>query len=312
MTELKKVLEGLDNNEISALNILSKVKEIRLEDLAEKAGLKTDTVRHVTARLNEKKLIDVTEDKRIGYEAGDEGKQVWKNGFIEKRLIKALNSLKGKASMKDAGSKSGLDMQETRIAMGWAKRNGWITINGEELTLLPEGKAAITKETNEERLLTEIVQQTTLHRHLESEHPELLPTLKILKKRGDLIIQKEHTIRTITLTELGKKAVKTGLTVEETTNVLTPKMIKTGEWKNAKLRKYDVEAPVPNTYPGRLHPVTQVTEYIRRVWLELGFTEMKGPMIDTEFWVFDALFTPQDHPAREMQDTLFIDGKGPV
>ena len=38
----------------------------------------------------------------------------------------------------------------------------------------------------------------------------------------------------------------------------------------------------------------------------LGFKEMTGSMTGSSFWVFDALFTPQDHPAREMQDTFFI------
>ena len=39
----------------------------------------------------------------------------------------------------------------------------------------------------------------------------------------------------------------------------------------------------------------------------MGFKEMKGPIIDSEFWVFDALFTAQDHPVRELQDTFYID-----
>ena len=56
--------------------------------------------------------------------------------------------------------------------------------------------------------------------------------------------------------------------------------------------------------------MSQATEYVRKIWLEMGFKEMTGPMIQTSFWNFDSLFVPQDHPAREMQDTFFLDLEG--
>jgi phenylalanyl-tRNA synthetase alpha chain len=57
---------------------------------------------------------------------------------------------------------------------------------------------------------------------------------------------------------------------------------------------------------GKRHFVNQSIEYAKRIWTDLGFKEMTGNMTDSSFWVFDALFTPQDHPAREMHDTFFI------
>jgi phenylalanyl-tRNA synthetase alpha chain len=45
---------------------------------------------------------------------------------------------------------------------------------------------------------------------------------------------------------------------------------------------------------------------IRQIWLDMGFTEVSGPIIEPAFWVFDALFSPQDHPTRDMQDTFFL------
>ena len=52
--------------------------------------------------------------------------------------------------------------------------------------------------------------------------------------------------------------------------------------------------------------MTQMIEYIRQIWLEMGFKEMTGPILEVSFWNFDALFQPQDHPARDMQDTFYI------
>ncbi|MCK4532068.1 MAG: phenylalanine--tRNA ligase subunit alpha, partial [Candidatus Aenigmarchaeota archaeon] len=87
---------------------------------------------------------------------------------------------------------------------------------------------------------------------------------------------------------------------------LTPKMLKERKWVGKKFRRYDVEINVPRVYGGRRHFVNQVVEYAKRVWLELGFKEMTGPLLETSFWNFDALFTAQDHPVRDLQDTFYI------
>jgi phenylalanyl-tRNA synthetase alpha chain len=57
---------------------------------------------------------------------------------------------------------------------------------------------------------------------------------------------------------------------------------------------------------GRLHPLTQVTEDIVRIFRKLGFVVADGPEVEDEYHCFDALNTPADHPARDMQDTFFI------
>jgi phenylalanyl-tRNA synthetase alpha chain len=61
---------------------------------------------------------------------------------------------------------------------------------------------------------------------------------------------------------------------------------------------------------GRLHPLTQVTDDIVRAFRRLGFAVADGPEIEDEYHCFDALNTPKDHPARDSQDTFFIDTEG--
>ena len=87
---------------------------------------------------------------------------------------------------------------------------------------------------------------------------------------------------------------------------LTPNLIKSGQYKGKKFRRYDITSPVPKIYGGKKHFVNQATDYAKKIWLEMGFKEMTGNLIQSGFWNFDALFTPQDHPVREMQDTFFI------
>lgn len=59
---------------------------------------------------------------------------------------------------------------------------------------------------------------------------------------------------------------------------------------------------------GHLHPMTQVIREINAIFKELGFTVAIGPELETEFYNFDALNVPADHPARDMQDTFWIKG----
>ena len=58
---------------------------------------------------------------------------------------------------------------------------------------------------------------------------------------------------------------------------------------------------------GRLHPLTEVTDDIVRAFRKLGFAVADGPEIEDEYHCFDALNTPADHPARDSQDTFFLD-----
>jgi phenylalanyl-tRNA synthetase alpha chain len=55
-----------------------------------------------------------------------------------------------------------------------------------------------------------------------------------------------------------------------------------------------------------MHPLQQIIKRAREIFLEMGFTEIRGPLVETAFWNFDALFQPQDHPAREMMDTFYL------
>ena len=72
----------------------------------------------------------------------------------------------------------------------------------------------------------------------------------------------------------------------------------------------DLTAPAPGPRPGSLHPVTQVQRELEQVFISMGFAVLDGPEVETEFYNFDALNIPADHPARDMQDTFWLkDGR---
>jgi phenylalanyl-tRNA synthetase alpha chain len=70
----------------------------------------------------------------------------------------------------------------------------------------------------------------------------------------------------------------------------------------------DLTVPAPGPRPGGLHPITQIQWEIEDLFRSLGFTVLDGPEVETEHYNFDALNIPADHPARDMQDTFWLEG----
>ena len=70
----------------------------------------------------------------------------------------------------------------------------------------------------------------------------------------------------------------------------------------------DLTLPAPGPRRGHLHPITRIQRELEDLFVSLGFTVQDGPEVETEHYNFDALNIPQDHPARDMQDTFWLDG----
>jgi phenylalanyl-tRNA synthetase alpha chain len=71
--------------------------------------------------------------------------------------------------------------------------------------------------------------------------------------------------------------------------------------------RIDVTLPGRGTSPGRLHPITQTTREICRIFAGFGFSVAEGPEVERDYYNFEALNMPPDHPARDMQDTFYIE-----
>jgi phenylalanyl-tRNA synthetase alpha chain len=128
----------------------------------------------------------------------------------------------------------------------------------------------------------------------------------------------EQTVRDYKLTQSGSDGLK-GVIAENMTgeevSQLTPDMLQSGEWKGVGFRRYDLSIKPPRIQVGRHHAYRKYLDSVRKKLLSLGFEEMKGPLVETEFWNMDALFMPQFHAARNIHDAYFIsepsESKGP-
>jgi phenylalanyl-tRNA synthetase alpha chain len=94
--------------------------------------------------------------------------------------------------------------------------------------------------------------------------------------------------------------------VAEEASALTPEMLKQGAWKNKKFRAYNIALNPPRQSIGRKHPYKEFLDFVKYKFIGMGFEEMRGPLVENEFWDMDALFMPQFHPARNIHDVYFI------
>ena len=255
-------------------------------------------VSNAASWLQSKKLVTMDSHIKTVYSLGKEGKKFIEKGLPEKRALKLLSDKKGTINLKDLSEV--LDSDEISIAIGWLKTNEWASIKKEKDTIIKitdKGEKALSEVTEVEKLLR------LLHEHPEQEIEK--NSIKFLASRKNVIKEKELITSMIILTEYGKRVVETGFEIQEEISQLTSTVIKNSEWKYKTIRPYDIHAFAPAIYGGKPHPLVKLISEIRQIFVEMGFQEIQGDYVESCFWNMDVLFIPQDHPAREMQDTFY-------
>jgi phenylalanyl-tRNA synthetase alpha chain len=291
----------LREHEQKTLLTLQKLKgKAPVNKIVKASGLAHAAVMRASLSLTMKKLTRVHEQKQTVITLNEEGRYHAKKGLPERRLIRGLLKLKGKASVDETVKEASLEKKFLTIALGWLNRKGWATIEKKKQVLKAPKEPPIGVD---EKFLSLLDQKGLLI--IEKLNKQLRDAVSVLKRRK-LVKIDEKTLRELELTEAGWKLVKQGIEIVKEVSQLTPELIRTRNWRKVKLRRFDVTAPGPAVYPAKIHPVQQIIQRIREIFLEMGFTEIRGPIVETAFWNFDALFQPQDHPAREMQDTFYL------
>jgi hypothetical protein len=88
---------------------------------------------------------------------------------------------------------------------------------------------------------------------------------------------------------------------------MTVDLLRSGDWATKSFKDYNFQAKGRLPDWGSLHPLLKVRTQLRNILLEMGFEEMPtNKWVESSFWNFDALFQPQQHPARDSHDTFFL------
>ena len=295
--EIKEIIESLSPNEIK---ILPYIEEREVSEICEKSGLDNVSVLRALEYLKKKEIVKLFSKKKKIVELEINGALYKKKGLPERRL---LNSLREKRilNFKEARKLSSLSDEELKASIGVLKRKNMIELKKEKIALMANSE--ISKKTSEESFLELLpIEYGSLSK-------EQIDILRLLMKRKEMVRIREEKIINIEITELGKKLISSEIRIDLIEKI-TPEVLRKSLWKGRKFRKYDLTARVPEIYGGKRHFVLQASDHARKIWIEMGFKEMTGDLVVSSFWNFDALFQPQDHPVREMQDTFFINKKG--
>lgn len=252
--------------------IINSLKENSIqtpETLENSTQLSPDQIRRGIEWLKLKDLAIVDESKSSVISLGKNGLDSFEKGLPERRLLNLVKN--GPKKLSEIQKELGFVFGP---AIGLCRKNNWIETSSDQIILktlpseLPGEKSLQLIGNN--KLPKEQIDKTDLSE---------------LSKRPDFIIEDIIKNKKISLTDSAKS-----LDVSNISGAI------------------DVEAEVPEIFVARTHPLKDTIDEIREIFVTLGFSEIIGNMTQSSFWNFDALFTPQDHPARELQDTFFLDG----
>jgi phenylalanyl-tRNA synthetase alpha chain len=263
------------------------------EELCEISKLSIDQVRRGIEWLKFKNLASVVETEKNFVTLGKRGTEAHEKGFPERQLINHLRTLQGFSC--EINDIKNLLQNEFGPAIANAKKNNWVEIHENRIML--KGYHDVTPE---EKII-KTVSKSPLGVSVEELDKDAVESLK---KRPEFIIFSTKKSATVNLTEKGIEIAK-GL--PDKTDLESVPEISYGTKPEAKVvRAIDVEAAAPIVFAAKSHPLRDVIDEVREIFVSLGFSEIIGNNVQSSFWNFDALFTPQDHPAREMQDTFYL------
>jgi phenylalanyl-tRNA synthetase alpha chain len=250
-------------------------------------------------------LVELAADESRSFRLTAEGEFVLKEGLPERRAVRLVARTPDGVPVAQIGRRA-VNEREVPIAVAWLKRKRWARI---EKT--PSGPVLFPDQAAPERGPDEDTLARAATGSLTDRDAKAAAELV---ERGLLETSVERAWK-LRLTPAGvaaKRAIPHDFAKVEEVNQLTPELVAAWaamtpqEKARQRLRPFDFGVDVAVPAGGKAHPLTHIIEEIRDIFVALGFQEIAGDYVEPAFWNMDALFIPQDHPAREMQDTFYV------
>lgn len=298
------------------LKVIPHLKEgSTLSELVAKTGMQEVEVMRALQWLENKKAVALDQLSRTEVLLDENGKKALNHNLPEMRVYKAAQDFQRKPNSEryfglifdeSRLEQLGLEREEAHAVLSALKNLDWVDVTFIDKTPQLDLQKKLDKDINKYPLFL-LIKKIEKGVNLDGLSSSEKQNLDLLKKRKKYVILKEKKDRIIHLTEIGKELVKVDVATLDFAERLTSEDLKSGAWKTKKYRSYDVSINVPKIPMGKEHFVQEAIDYIRRIWIEMGFEEMEGTMVQSAFWDLDVLFVPQDHPARETQDTFYLE-----
>ncbi|MEI6796138.1 MAG: phenylalanine--tRNA ligase subunit alpha [Methanomassiliicoccales archaeon] len=295
-----EILEGLSYPEKKVLLALDVMQAPAApEEIFQNGGFEQMVeIMNATSWLSSKGLVVVEEKATKLY--GIKNKAIVEAGLPERKAMKAL----AHGALSIAQLETAIGKENASLAVGWLRRKGLADVDkssGQPVVRLNEkGQATVNSPMADEALLERMFEGDLSEFEVDAQ------LIAQLKSRQDLITERLQVSRRVSLTALAQELLTLGIELKEEVAQLTPELIQSGKWRDVSFRRYDIRTFAPCAYPAKKHPLTRIADEVRRIFVEMGFSEIDDEYVQPAFWNMDALFTPQDHPARDLQDTFYL------
>jgi phenylalanyl-tRNA synthetase alpha chain len=281
------------------------------DELIKKSELYIDQIRRGIEWLRFKNLITIEDTTEFKFSL--KSNLLKNNSFLlpERKLVNCVK--KGLNIVVDIVKSDEFSSNENEVfaAIKHAKNNGWINITNKQIMLLSESENL----SKEEMLIKKLIKTNTLL--LSDLDADEVATFDLLSKRPNVLDIKKISNKKYKISDLGlityeefstrdNYASLLDPTKKILDNKLTPELLANGQWRHLIFQQIDVEAPLPLLNCGRKNPLIDFIDEVKEILIGMGFSEIEGNLSQSSFWNFDALFIPQDHSARDMQDTFYL------
>lgn len=305
-----KLLESLHPLENKALLSFQHGEVLSASELLKSSGLDESRLDMASGWLQSKGLLDVRDESITSLVSLTEtGREYLEKGTPEMRIINALGEGK-QLTVKDIIQTWGLDPSEVSSAVGALKEASVARIaQGGILALVPGVDLSAYEFLNSLLRTVAGKDQSDLTSFSEEQRSAINTNFHKRGKSKGLFRINEKKNRIYNLTVDGRELlclIKERGVVAEEASALTPEMLKQGAWKNKKFRAYNIALNPPRQSIGRKHPYKEFLDFVKYKFVGMGFEEMRGPLVENEFWDMDALYMPQFHPARNIHDVYFV------
>ena len=299
----RTILEGLSHNEKRLLLALEKRGgSASAADLVSEGDFSVEVEAMSAASWLESKGLATIEEKTERFYVLTDRSAV-EQGLPERIAITVISDAGGSMPMQDM--EAAMPEGAGRIAIGWLKRKDLADISSSDgtriVSLTDKGRQTLDERMPDEELLARMAEGPVPEKDAD---PKLI---KDLKGRQGMIGERIVAERSVALTAEGMEMATSGIELKPQITDITDRVIQSGEWRDAEFRRYDIQTFAPIINPAKKHMLSRLGAQVRRLFTDMGFEEMKSEYVQPAFWNLDVLYTPQDHPARDLQDTFYLE-----
>ncbi len=295
---LTQVLSSHEAAIIAAFS--SKDEELTLAQIAMSAGIELAQARSAVERLKQKEAVAQTAERiSTTISLSDLGEECRQQQLPELRLLAVLQEF-GAVSIAALQDRHDMDRSEAGASFGALRRASVLLIEGSTVRLAPTADLSLWHA--HQTLIERVDAAGALTRDMLGVEENAWLEDKRFRQMFKLV---EHKQRTYQLTSQGNELRAQAAESRSAIGRLTPEMLRDGSWRERRFQPYHIDLP-PRVVYGSRNEYRRFLDHVKQTLLGLGFAEMRGSLVENEFWDMDALFMPQYHPAREIHDVYFV------